>query len=434
MISGSIVALITPFTESRVVDFLALEDLIKWQIEEGSDGLVLCGSTGEGSSLSFEEKCAIFEMGAKIGKGKIFLIANTGTNQTKESVALTQEAKKLGLQGLSRRVETMSRNPGQVIRLSRQARRNPPPDNVLRGISDNQNYADELSRILSQTTKKGPNPFNRTQGNVQVQTKTQTDAAFDTIRFGARPDPTLPIKQPRTRRQRISRTQPSRTPQGLQRGASAPSGARGRTKPSRATKPDVKTQPAAITRGAQQPSTAKQRQPLAVPLRATATEGELQTQAVTKPVTAPAVATATAPVEDDTLTRGTPDKSRTPSEENGKRPPPEKTKGKPIGRAPFRLGGKSKKRLVIELKKDDQNLFPKKVGFKLGKVYQIVDVSDSSVKPAFFSKRPIGIKRGKTAKETLTILTRSTKVPTQRELDQGIIKISVSPRSITFSR
>jgi len=97
MIEGSIVALITPFDEGGRVDFTALEKLIAWHIEEGTDGLVLCGSTGEGSSLSIEEKRAIFETAVKSGKGKITLIAGTGSNQTQESVALTQEAKNIGV-------------------------------------------------------------------------------------------------------------------------------------------------------------------------------------------------------------------------------------------------------------------------------------------------------------------------------------------------
>ncbi len=97
MLSGSIVALVTPFNASGEIDFSALEALIEWHIEEGTDGLVLAGSTGEGSSLSWDEKCAIFAKAVEVTKKRIPLIAGTGSNQTKESVALTLEAKKIGI-------------------------------------------------------------------------------------------------------------------------------------------------------------------------------------------------------------------------------------------------------------------------------------------------------------------------------------------------
>lgn len=99
MFSGSIVALITPFDSEGYVDFPALEGLIERQIDAGTQGLVLCGSTGEGSSLSRDEKEEIFNMAAKVAKGRILLIGATGTNQTRESIALTEEAKEAGLDG-----------------------------------------------------------------------------------------------------------------------------------------------------------------------------------------------------------------------------------------------------------------------------------------------------------------------------------------------
>ena len=93
----SIVALVTPFDDKGEVDLPSLESLIRWHIEEGTDGLVLCGTTGEGSLLSAEEKCGIFQKAVEVGKGNIQLIAGTGTNQTQESVALTKEAKRIGM-------------------------------------------------------------------------------------------------------------------------------------------------------------------------------------------------------------------------------------------------------------------------------------------------------------------------------------------------
>lgn len=99
MFKGSLVALVTPFDSLGKVDFSALEKLIEWQIEEGTDGLILCGTTGEGSTLSEEEKIAIFRFAVEVGGGRIPIIASTGSNQTGESVSLTQEAKKGGVDG-----------------------------------------------------------------------------------------------------------------------------------------------------------------------------------------------------------------------------------------------------------------------------------------------------------------------------------------------
>ena len=97
MLRGSIVALITPFDERGKIDIPALEKLIHWHLESGTDGLVLCGSTGEGSALSKEEKLLVFQTAKKIAGGKIPLIAATGTNVTEESVLLTGEVKKIGM-------------------------------------------------------------------------------------------------------------------------------------------------------------------------------------------------------------------------------------------------------------------------------------------------------------------------------------------------
>lgn len=95
MIKGSIVALITPFQRDGRIDFPVLKELVKWHLEQGTDGLVLCGTTGEGNSLEQEEKLLIFETAKQLAGGKMSLIASTGTGSTKESVFLTKEAKKL---------------------------------------------------------------------------------------------------------------------------------------------------------------------------------------------------------------------------------------------------------------------------------------------------------------------------------------------------
>ncbi len=96
---GSFVALVTPFTHTGVVDFRTLEELILWHIEEGSDGIVLCGTTGESPTLSTQEKLAIFETGVRVAKGKIVIVAGVGSYSTEDSVSLCLGAKALGVDG-----------------------------------------------------------------------------------------------------------------------------------------------------------------------------------------------------------------------------------------------------------------------------------------------------------------------------------------------
>ncbi len=97
MLTGSIVALITPFTQEGAIDHLALSALIQWHMEQGSQGIVLCGSTGEGTSLTPQEKLDIFKQGVQIAKGRIPIIAGTGTSSTSTTVELTQAAKNIGV-------------------------------------------------------------------------------------------------------------------------------------------------------------------------------------------------------------------------------------------------------------------------------------------------------------------------------------------------
>jgi 4-hydroxy-tetrahydrodipicolinate synthase len=99
MLKGSIVALITPFDQKGAIDIPALEKLLFWHLESGTEGLVLCGSTGEGTSLSSSEKFLIFQTAKRIVGGKIPLVAATGTNVTAESAFLTKEAKRIGMDG-----------------------------------------------------------------------------------------------------------------------------------------------------------------------------------------------------------------------------------------------------------------------------------------------------------------------------------------------
>jgi 4-hydroxy-tetrahydrodipicolinate synthase len=97
MIQGSIAALVTPFTQEGEVDYKTLVELIEWHVESGTDGIVLSGITGEAPTLSQQEKIRLFKEGVLAAKGRIPIIAGTGSFDTRETVHLTQEAKKAGV-------------------------------------------------------------------------------------------------------------------------------------------------------------------------------------------------------------------------------------------------------------------------------------------------------------------------------------------------
>lgn len=96
---GAATALITPFSDNKV-DFVALERLINWQIAEGIDGLVICGTTGEKATLNDTEHCEVLEKAVKFAKGRVPIIAGTGSNDTAHAVWMTKEANKLGCDGV----------------------------------------------------------------------------------------------------------------------------------------------------------------------------------------------------------------------------------------------------------------------------------------------------------------------------------------------
>jgi len=95
MFKGSIVALITPFRDGRV-DEKAFAALIDWQIAEGTNGLVPCGTTGESPTLSHEEHMRAVELCVAAAKGRVPVIAGTGSNSTDEAIMLTRHAKQAG--------------------------------------------------------------------------------------------------------------------------------------------------------------------------------------------------------------------------------------------------------------------------------------------------------------------------------------------------
>jgi 4-hydroxy-tetrahydrodipicolinate synthase len=96
--SGSLVALITPFRDGAI-DWDPFAALIELQIEHGSVALVPCGSTGEAATLSHEEHTQVVRFAVEHARGRVPVIAGTGSNSTAEAIRLTTEAKRAGAAG-----------------------------------------------------------------------------------------------------------------------------------------------------------------------------------------------------------------------------------------------------------------------------------------------------------------------------------------------
>jgi 4-hydroxy-tetrahydrodipicolinate synthase len=96
MIKGSIVAIVTPMFEDGSLDRDALRKLIDWHIAEGTDAMVIVGTTGESATLSPEEHGEIVKLAVDHTAGRIPVIAGTGGNSTAEAIALTRHAKEVG--------------------------------------------------------------------------------------------------------------------------------------------------------------------------------------------------------------------------------------------------------------------------------------------------------------------------------------------------
>ncbi|MCM3761312.1 4-hydroxy-tetrahydrodipicolinate synthase [Alkalihalobacillus oceani] len=95
-----ITAMVTPFNQHGQVDVEATKELVAHLIANGSDALVVGGTTGESPTLSTEEKCLLFDTVVKAADGKVPVIAGTGSNNTQASIELTQKAEKLGVDGI----------------------------------------------------------------------------------------------------------------------------------------------------------------------------------------------------------------------------------------------------------------------------------------------------------------------------------------------
>ena len=96
---GAATALITPFKDGQV-DYPALKKLIDWQIEEGIDALVICGTTGEGSTMTDAEHKEVLRFSLEVAAGRVPMIAGTGSNDTAYAIQMTRHACEMGYDGM----------------------------------------------------------------------------------------------------------------------------------------------------------------------------------------------------------------------------------------------------------------------------------------------------------------------------------------------
>jgi 4-hydroxy-tetrahydrodipicolinate synthase len=99
MFKGSIVAIVTPFNNGTV-DEKKLRELVDFQIGNGTDAIVACGTTGESSTLDYEEHMDVIRIVFEQSAGRVPVIAGTGSNSTAEAIDLTRKAKDLGVAGV----------------------------------------------------------------------------------------------------------------------------------------------------------------------------------------------------------------------------------------------------------------------------------------------------------------------------------------------
>lgn len=94
-LQGSIVALVTPFKDGKV-DETSLRGLIRWHLQQGTDGILVLGTTGEAATLEKEERKRVMEIALEEAKGKVPLIVGTGTNNTARVLEYTKLAEEMG--------------------------------------------------------------------------------------------------------------------------------------------------------------------------------------------------------------------------------------------------------------------------------------------------------------------------------------------------
>ena len=99
MLKGSLVALVTPFDNHNRVDFGALKRLIDFHVAEGSDGLVIAGTTGESATLEKDEHVELIARAVEIAKGRLPILAGTGSNSTSQTIDLSLAVADTGIDG-----------------------------------------------------------------------------------------------------------------------------------------------------------------------------------------------------------------------------------------------------------------------------------------------------------------------------------------------
>jgi len=99
MFKGTYTAIVTPFKEGRI-DEDGFRKLIDFQIDNGIDGIVPVGTTGEAATLDYDEHLGVIEIAVQQAKGRCKIVAGTGSNSTREAIELTQKAEKLGIDGV----------------------------------------------------------------------------------------------------------------------------------------------------------------------------------------------------------------------------------------------------------------------------------------------------------------------------------------------
>ena len=100
LFEGVATALITPFSPDGSVNYAKLEELINKQIEDGVDGLVICGTTGESATLTEKEHMDVIRESVKFVNGRVPVIAGTGSNCTQTAIEMSKEAEEYGADGL----------------------------------------------------------------------------------------------------------------------------------------------------------------------------------------------------------------------------------------------------------------------------------------------------------------------------------------------
>lgn len=96
MITGSIVAIVTPLSDSGELDLQTMTKIVEWHLEQGTDAIVAVGTTGESATLKVPEHCKVIEHVVAVVDGSIPVVAGTGANSTSEAIELTQSAHKAG--------------------------------------------------------------------------------------------------------------------------------------------------------------------------------------------------------------------------------------------------------------------------------------------------------------------------------------------------